>query len=278
MSESDDPSSTQIKNENEPDEEALVSERRALVEQLEDWLETPMLVLGFVWLALLIVDLVWGLTPLLEGIGNVIWGVFILDFLVKFSLAPRKITYLKQSWITVLALLVPALRLLRFARAVRLLRAGRAIRGLRFFRLFSSLNRGMRALRAALGRRGFGYVALLTLVVTLAGAAGMYAFESGKEGLRSYSDALWWTAMLMTSIGSEYWPRTAEGRLLCLLLSLFAVAVFGYVTATLATFFIGRDAENEEGEVAGAESLKALQAEIAALRNEIRALSKMSGQ
>jgi voltage-gated potassium channel len=135
----------------------------------------------------------------------------------------------------------------------------------------------MRALRAALGRRGFGYVTMLTLVVTLAGAAGMYAFESGQLGLRSYSEALWCSAMLMTSIGSEYWPLTGEGRLLCLLLSLFAVSVFGYVTATLATFFIGRDAESEDGEVAGAEAMKALQAEIAALRNEIRTLSNRTG-
>jgi voltage-gated potassium channel len=276
MNQREDPSP--LRPPSEPDEQALVSERRALVEQLEDWLETPMLVLGLVWLALLIVDLVWGLTPLLDGIGTVIWGVFILDFAVKFSLAPDKITYLKTSWITILALLVPALRLLRFARALRVLRAARAVRGLRLFRLFSSLNRGMRALRAALGRRGFGYVAMLTVAVTLAGAAGMYAFESGDGGLRNYSDALWWTAMLMTSIGSEYWPRTAEGRLLCLLLSLFAVAVFGYVTATLATFFIGRDAENIEAEMVGAESMTALQGEITALRNEIRALTERIAQ
>ncbi len=36
----------------------------------------------------------------------------------------------------------------------------------------------MRALGASMGRRGFGYVVALTMIVTLAGAAGMYAFES----------------------------------------------------------------------------------------------------
>ncbi len=44
-------------------------------------------------------------------------------------------------------------------------------------------------------------------------------------------------------MGSDYWPRTPEGRILCLLLALYAFAVFGYVTATLASYFIGRDAE-----------------------------------
>ena len=48
--------------------------------------------------------------------------------------------------------------------------------------------------------------------------------------------AVWWTAMLLTTMGSEYWPRTPEGRVLCLLLALYAFAVFGYVTAAIAAY------------------------------------------
>ncbi len=256
-----------------PEEQALDSQRRELLEQLEDWLETPMLALGFIWLALLVIDLVWGLSPLLEGISTVIWGVFILDFGIKFTLAPHKLAYLKGNWLTALALLLPALRVIRIVRVVRLLRVARAARGLRLFRIVSSLNRGMRALRAALGRRGFGYVAALTAVVILAGAAGMYAFEGDVSGgLGNYGAALWWTTMLMTTMGSEYWPRTVEGRVLCLFLAVYAFAVFGYVTATLATFFIGRDAENNDAELAGAQAVEALREQIEAMSRQIEAL------
>jgi voltage-gated potassium channel len=152
----------------------------------------------------------------------------------------------------------------------------RAGRGLRLLRVVSSLNRGMQALATSLSRRGFGYVIALTVLVTFAGAAGMYAFESeGPDaGLNSYGEALWWTAMVMTTMGSQYWPKTPEGRVLCLLLALYAFAVFGYVTATLATFFVGRDAANPEAEIAGAGSLGALREEIAALRGELRALAR----
>ena len=255
------------------DKQALKEERRQVLEQLEDWLETPMLVLGFVWLALMLWEYVWGISPLLETTINVIWIIFILDFVVKFVLAPDKTDYLKANWLTLIALAVPALRVFRIFRVVRVLRAARAARGLRLVRVVTSLNRGMRALGASMGRRGFGYVVALSAVVTLAGAAGMYAFENEVEGgLKTYGEALWWTAMLLTSLGSEYWPRTAEGRVLCFLLSLYGFAVFGYVTATLATFFIGRDAEDERAEVAGAKSIEALREEIAALRAEVRAL------
>ena len=258
-----------------PEKQIINDQRREVLQQLEDWLETPMLALGFIWLALLLVEFIWGLSPFLETVGVVIWVVFILDFSLKFFLAPDKSDYLKGNWLTALALFVPALRVFRIVRVFRVLRVARAARGVRLFRVLTSLNRGMRALGASMGRRGFGYVIALTMLVILAGAAGMYAFENnpGGNGLNSYGAALWWTAMLLTSLGSEYWPQTAEGRVLCFLLALYGFAVFGYVTATLATFFIGRDAESDEAEVAGANQIEELRAEIAALRGEIRALS-----
>lgn len=258
-----------------PDEEALERERGELLLRLEGWLETPMLVLAFVWLALLVVELIWGESLLFGTIVTIIWVVFIVDFAVKFALAPRKVAFLKRNWLTAISLLLPALRLFRIFRVFRLLRLARAGRGLRLLRVISSLNRGMKALSESLSRRGFGYVIALTLLVTLAGAAGMYAFENqAPGGPNSYGDALWWTAMIMTTLGSQYWPQTAEGRILCVCLSLYAFGVFGYVTAALATFFVGRDAENDDAELPGGKQLAALRDEVSALREDIRALSR----
>ena len=39
----------------------------------------------------------------------------------------------------------------------------------------------------------------------------MRAFESDNadgRGLHDYSSALWWTTIMITTIGSEYWPQT----------------------------------------------------------------------
>jgi voltage-gated potassium channel len=229
-----------------------------------------MLVLAFVWLALLIVQLLWGESLWFEIIGTTIWVIFLIDFAVELVLAPHRVAYLKLNWVTAISLLIPALRIFRIFRVFRLLRLARAGRGLRLIRVVSSLNRSMKALGASLSRRGFGYVAALTVLVTFAGAAGMYALENESPGgPNSYGEALWWTAMIMTTMGSQYWPQTAEGRVLCVFLALYAFGVFGYVTATLATFFVGRDAESDEAELAGAKQLAALREEMSALREEI---------
>lgn len=275
-------SDPQPHNQREPETaepETLARERYELLQRLEDWMEAPMLVLAFAWLALLVGEFVWGESRSFEIIGTIIWAIFILDFALEFTLAPHKVPYLRRNWLTVLSLLIPALRVFRIFKVIRLLRLARVGRSLRLFRVVSSLNRGMRALAANLQRRGFGYVIALTVLVLFAGAAGMYAFEKETPGgLSTYSEALWWTAMVMTTMGSQYWPQTLEGRVLCFFLALYAFAVFGYVTATLATFFVGRDAESEEAELAGSMELAGIREELRALREEVRALSRRPPQ
>lgn len=263
------------------EKQALEKERNEVLQQLEDWLETPMVALGFTWLALFIVEIIWGLNPFLQAASITIWIIFILDFLLKLAIAPHRPSYLKSNWLTVISLFLPALRTFRIIRVIRILQTTRAVRGLQLLRVMTRANRGMRVLAASVSRRGFGYVVGLTMIITLLGAAGMYGFENEvpvESGLHNYGTALWWTAMLITTMGSEYWPKTPEGRVLCFFLALYAFAVFGYVTATLATFFIGRDADDDEAELAGAKSIQLLQSEIATLREEIQQLLHQNSQ
>lgn len=228
------------------------TERTRLLVQLEQLLEKPMIALSLIWVILTVVELMEGLSPTTQAITTAIWIAFILDFLLKLVLAPKKRLFLRRNWISALSLLLPAFRLLRVARIARAARLARVTRGLRLAKFLGSMNRGMRALRRSLRRHGFGYVVALTLFVLFAGAAGIMSFEregSNAEVFATYSASLWWTAMLMTTLGSEYWPRTGAGRILTLVLSLYSFAVFGYITATLASFFIDRDEEERKERV-----------------------------
>jgi voltage-gated potassium channel len=250
--------------------------RWALLRRIEAWLERPMIALGFLWLMLLLIELLWGIGLWLQHTITGIWIVFIFDFSLRLLLAPRKSRYLRRNSLTAFALLVPALRMFRFVRLLPWLRATRSVR---LIRLITSLNRGMRALGKSMRRRGFAYVVALSALVLFSGAAGIYAFENlpGGRGIDSYAEALWWTAMMMTTMGSEYWPQTPEGRVLTFLLALYAFAIFGYVTATLASFFIDQDAGDARAKVAGEHSLHALREEIATLRRELEQTRRSGG-
>ncbi len=245
-------------------ENKLSSERRRLLFTIDRILEAPMIILGFLWLILLVVELVRGLNPFLEFVSLAIWVIFIIDFIIKFILAPVKLEYLKKNWLTAVSLVIPALRVFRVFRLARLLRG---LRGVRLVRIVSSLNRGMRSLGKAMKRRAIGYVILLIAIVTFAGAAGMYALERPNPGFNTYGMALWWTAMRVITAGNEFNPVTTEGRGLALIIAIFGYTIFGYVTATFASFFIGRDAEEKDGPVPGKEDLDKLRREIIALRS-----------
>ena len=113
-------------------------------------------ILGFVWLALLVLEFTRGLNPALEALGTTIWIIFVVDFSFRIALAERKWTHIKRNWLTAISLLVPALRFFRCGHLIRVLRLGRTARGVRLFRVLSSLNRGVSALGKTMGGRGFG--------------------------------------------------------------------------------------------------------------------------
>ena len=252
----------------------LTSERKKLLMSIEKLMEGPMAFLGFVWLILLVTELVRGLNKVLEYASLTIWVIFIIDFLIKFILAPEKGTFMKKSWLTAISLLIPALRIFRVFRIFRVIRG---LRGIRVVRLVSSLNRSMKSLEATMKRRAFGFVLTVTIIVTLAGAAGMYALERPNTGFETYGMALWWTAMRVITAGNEFNPLTPEGRGLAFLIALYGYTILGYITATFATYFIGRDAEEKDAPVAGAEDIRQLKSTIHTLTKTIEELKNKKG-
>lgn len=258
------------------DDADLERNRSELLARIERTLEWPMLVLGLAWIALIVLDLRGGLSAAHELALLAIWVVFVGEFLLRLALAPHKLEYLRAQWLTALSLALPALRVFRAFRVVRVLRSVRVARGLGLVRIVGATNRGTRALGRTMQRRGLGYVVTATVLVVLVGAAGLWAFEADAPdgAFDSFGEVLWFTAMLITTIASERWPRTPEGRVLTFLLSLYAMGVLGYITAALASHFVGRDAEAAErarGDVA------ALRSEVLGLRDDVRALTGRAG-
>ena len=223
-----------------------------------------MVVLAFVWIGLMVAEFAGLQSPWLERASTVIWLIFIVDFALRITLAERKLVFLRANVLTLVSLVLPALRIFRLSRVLRL---ARATRGLRLVRLGTSVNRSMRALMRSMGNKGLGYVLALTVIVTVAGAAGMVALEENL--FTSYWHALWWTAMIVTTMGSEAWPHSLEGRVLCLALAIYAFSIFGYVTAALASFLVERGKP-----AAGLSPDQALISEMSALRQDISRLSE----
>lgn len=196
-------------------------------------------ILSLLWIGLIIYEFIYGLSNIQETIFYLLWAIFVIDFIVEITLAPNKIKYLRNNILVALSLLVPALRVFRIIRL-----AGLA-------RMVGSMGRGFRTVRSIVGSRGVVYVSAITLLVMIVGSVGIFYFENpsytegknllvpGEPHIRNYGDALWFTSMLIVTLGSEYWPKTTEGRILTFMISLYSFAVFGFITATIASYLIG---------------------------------------
>ena len=242
-------------------------------------LEWPMLFLSFVWFCILIIEIVYDTSPVLSGVGSSIWILFIFYFALRLAIVANRMAFLKKNWLFVLAIVVSALRFFPFLHPFPLVRALTATFGMQVIWIFASADQGMRFLRVALGRRGAGYALALTFVVLFAGAAGMLHFEGisdDPQRIQTYPKALWWTAMQMTNIGTAYSIKTAGGRIICLGISVYAAAMFGYLTALFATFLIDRDAKDPKPEIARQQLMQEVKDEIIQLRRIIE--EKLGGQ
>lgn len=242
--------------------------RESLRERLDRYLDLPLALASVLMVLIAVIEIggevaePWDAR--LAVLGWSLWGLFFVEFAVKLALAPDKRAYLKGHPLDVIVLLVPFLRFLRLLQVLRLTRA------LPVFRLLIFGGRGSGAAVVLLRRRRLGQLALVSVLVVLIGAAAGYALEAGAPGgtITGFGDALWWSAALVTTVGSELYPVTAGGRFLGFFLMLYAVGVFSYFIASIASVLVGLDAQQEIPEEPAAEGdgVRLRESELDALR------------
>ena len=221
--------------------------REELREKLDRYLDLPLALASVVVVLLIIIQLTGEVSQSwerrLEVLSWALWSLFFLEFLIKFALAPVKRHYVRKHWLDVLVVLLPFLRFLRLARVLR------ATRALPVLRLVIFGGRGSESTLALLKRRRLGQLAIVSLMVVLLGATVGFLLEAEAPGsqIQTFGNALWWSATLVTTVGSELYPVTIGGRVLGFLLMLYAVGIFSYFIGAIASVLVESDARRAPG-------------------------------
>ncbi len=209
----------------------------------------PMLMLALAFIPVLLIPLLLDVSRdtevTLEGIGWIIWGAFAAEYGIRLYLAPAKGTFVRRNLIDLLIIVVPFLRPLRIARSARALRLLQAARAL------SAVARGATAARVVLTRHRLHYALVVAAAVIAGSAVAIAEVERSAtdSNIRSLSDGLWWAVTTVTTVGyGDRFPVTAVGRGIAVVLMVMGISLFGLLTASLASFFVERDAETSVDE------------------------------
>ena len=185
---------------------------------------------------LFLISYSWRVISDLEGAGEwaalglmvIIWILFAIDYLVRLLLAMPRGVWFRRHIFDLLVVLMPALmpiRLLHVITTAPLLQK----------------NKGT-AIRSRVGIYGAGAAIVLIWMAAL----GILDAERGAPGanIETFGEAIWWAFVTITTVGyGDFYPVTAAGRMVAVLLMAGGVAVLSVVTATVSSWIIDRAAK-----------------------------------
>jgi len=177
----------------------------------------------------------WRVITDLEGAGETLalsvmgiaWVLIAIDYLVRLSLASPRCLWFRRHFFDLLVVLMPAIlpvRLLRSATRAPLLQRSKGT-----------------AIRSRIGIYGAGAAVVLIWMAAL----GVLDAEraSPDANIVTFGDAIWWAFVTITTVGyGDYYPVTALGRTVAVMLMAGGVAVLSVVTATLSSWIIDKAA------------------------------------
>jgi voltage-gated potassium channel len=198
------------------------------VEVWERWSTIPLAILAILYLVLYSFEVLAHLPPALffdfVVVSDIIWAIFIVDFLARFFLSPKKVPFLKRNAIELVALILP------FFRAFRMFRVIIAL---------GFLSRVGKSLNARINI----YVGVILPLLIYVCALGVYDAEHKAPGanITNFGDSIWWAFVTICTIGyGDYYPVTFEGRAIAVLLMVAGLAFISVITVSVATLFLNR--------------------------------------
>ena len=174
----------------------------------------------------------------------VIWGGFALELAFVVTVAPLRRAALRAHWLDVAIVLFTAPFLPALLASLRLLRLTRLLRITRLLRLGLLGWRAVASERVLSSRRGFRYIALLTVLLVVIAGFGIHLADVG-EFDNSWR-GIYWAVVTVTTVGyGDVVPHTAAGRALASLLMLIGIGFLAALTATIASMYVASDAKVE---------------------------------
>lgn len=200
---------------------------------------------------------------ILDAVDNVVCGIFLIDFLVRFCIASDKLRFLSWGWIDLISS-IPAIDMFRAGRLVRVIRILRVLRGIRVARILANYLQNNRADGTILA------VIFVSILVLVLSSVAILQVEQQVDGanITTPSDALWWAISTMTTVGyGDRFPVTTVGRVIAGLTMIGGVGLFGTLSGSVTSWILNPVEQRQEVD------LDAIQNELVSIHTKLDEVS-----
>lgn len=194
-----------------------------------------------VLLAPVFVNLSAGVLLGLAALEWLLWLVFVAEYAVRLFIAVDRRGFMAHNVVDLLVVLLPMIPVLRSLRILRLLRIG--VMGARVIDQSDAI----------IKRSNAKYAFMVAGLIVLLAAVMVYSVEHDASGsnIHSLTDALWWAATTVTTVSyGDLYPVSPEGQVVALVLMVVGIALFGLVSASLASLFVQAETKDEYEDLA----------------------------
>ena len=215
----------------------------------------------FCILALVAVYLSWcdmttGCTNFQIMVNNIITIIFIIDYIVRLTVAADKKSFFKQNILDLIAI-IPFTSLFKFFRILKILKVLKALKIVKFARLSAYLVRFYKRVKFFFDINGLKYMVFTSLFCIIAGGIAIHFVE----GMTVF-DGIWWSFVTATTVGyGDLSPSTPAGRMIAAVLMIVGIGLIGSLTSTITALFFQHH-ENAAKKNAKSEIIKTLQMQL----------------
>jgi voltage-gated potassium channel len=205
------------------------------------------LAVSFVYLAVMLLQLFGhpSYKPVLDAFDWAMSGVFAVDYGLRFYMYPKKRDFFITHWwnnFDLLVIFTPVIALFTPVGWTGLLRIVRIVRlGVIARRVWNSSIRSFQ-------RGQVKWIAIVAGGIVVLSWLVVWAQESQHpdSAIQTPFDALWWAIVTMFTVGyGDTYPHTIVGKVSATLLMFAGIALFGMVTASLASLFVESSGEQD---------------------------------
>ena len=219
-----------------------------LAQKLEKIIETPMIVLAIIIIPIVLIELEIlstnaQIVSIATMIDDIIWFIFLFEYIILLSLYNDKVGYTKKSWLNLLIIILsPPLIAPQGFASVRALRALRALRAFRSLRILIAVKRGIKPILNVFEKNSLHYVTIITVILIAVSSIGFSWLEN-----RDLSYGLWWAITTVTTVGyGDTYPETNIGRIFAVVVMIIGIGFVSILTANIASYFVEKDLKNEK--------------------------------